>query len=119
MVEKVYPAILKSNILVLICPNYNDAVSANIMAFINRLTALFRTHDFSRKRVYAIVVSGYSGGDIVARQIISAVNMNKNFILPAGFVLTETAKNPGDIFKIPGIEKRAEEFSKRIISPEI
>lgn len=119
MVEKVYPAILKSNILVLICPNYNDAVSANIMAFINRLTALFRTHDFSRKRVYAIVVSGYSGGDIVARQIISAVNMNKNFILPAGFVLTETANNPGDIFKISGIEKRAEEFSKRIISPEI
>lgn len=43
MVEQVYPAVRQCDTLVLICPNYNDAVGANIMAFFNRLTALFRT----------------------------------------------------------------------------
>ena len=59
--EQVYPAILDCDVLVMICPNYNDALNANLTAFINRLTALFRVNDFSRKRVYALVVSGYSG----------------------------------------------------------
>ena len=118
MVEKAYPSILKSDILVLICPNYNDAVSANIMAFINRLTAVFRTNDFSKKRVYAIVVSGYSGGDIVSQQIIGAMNMNKNFILPGRFVLTETANNPGDILSIEDIDERAAVFAENILLKE-
>ncbi len=116
MVEKVYPAILKCDILVLICPNYNDAVSANIMAFINRLTAVFRTNDFSRKRIYAIVVSGYSGGDIVAQQIMGAMNMNKNFILPGRFALIETANDPYAIMKLDGIKNRAAEFAENILS---
>ena len=116
MVDKVYPAILKCEILMLICPNYNDAVSANIMAFINRLTAVFRANDFSKKKVYAIVVSGYSGGDIVAQQIISAVNMNKNFILPGEFALIETANAPGEIMESEGIRERAAVFGQRISS---
>ena len=115
MVEKVYPEILKSDIVVLICPNYNDSVSANIMAFINRLTAVFRTNDFSRKKVYALVVSGYSGGDIVAQQIISAMNMNKNFILPPGFVMMETGNDPGAVMKSDGIEERAGDFAAAIL----
>ena len=118
MVEKVYPSILRSNVLVLICPNYNDAVSANIMAFINRLTALFRTNDFSKKRIYAIVVSGYSGGDIVAQQILGAINMNKNFILPAKFAMIETANNPGDIKKIDRIEEKAAAMADHILLRE-
>ena len=115
MVEKVYPAIVRGDILVLICPNYNDSVSANIMAFINRLTALFRTNDFSRKRFYALVVSGYSGGDIVAQQIIGAINMNKNFILPAKFALMATANNPGSVLEIEDIDEQAAEFAARIL----
>ncbi len=78
-----YPAIIKCDSLVMICPNYNDAVSANITAFINRLTAVFRTHDFSRKKIYALVISGYSGGDIVAEQIIGAMNFQQE-LYPAG-----------------------------------
>lgn len=115
MVEKVYPGILRSDVLVLICPNYNDAVSANIMAFINRLTAVFRTNDFSHKRVYALIVSGYSGGDIVAQQIIGAINMNKNFILPASFALMATANDPGSILKIRDIDEQAEAFAGQIL----
>jgi multimeric flavodoxin WrbA len=115
MVEKVYPAIARGDILVLICPNYNDSVSANIMAFINRLTALFRTNDFSRKRFYALVVSGYSGSDIVAQQVIGAINMNKNFILPAKFALMATANNPGSVSEIDDIDEQAAEFAQRIL----
>lgn len=115
MVEKVYPAIIKCDIMILLCPNYNDSVSANIMAFINRLTAVFRANDFSKKKVYAIVVSGYSGGDIVAQQIIGAININKSFILPAGFAMMETANDPGDVEKIQDIDSKAEKFAERIL----
>lgn len=115
MVEKVYPAIIGCDALVLICPNYNDSVSANIMAFINRLTAVFRAHDFSKKEIFAIIVSGYSGGDIVAQQIIGAINMNKNLMLPANFAMIETAGKPGDIFKIKDIKEKAAQFAANIV----
>lgn len=116
MVEQVYPAVRQCDTLVLICPNYNDAVGANIMAFFNRLTALFRTdwQTFSKKRVFALVVSGYSGGDIVAEQIIGALNCNKNFILPGHFALMETANEPKSILRCPGIEERAELLARHI-----
>lgn len=115
MVQKVYPAILNCNELVMICPNYNDAVSANITAFINRLTALFRTNDFSQKRVYALVVSGYSGGDIVTEQILGAMCFNKNFILPPKFALVETANDPGSILERERIQSRAAAMSERML----
>lgn len=119
MVEKVYPAIIKCDTLVMICPNYNDAVSANITAFINRLTAVFRTHDFSQKRVFALVVSGYSGGDIVAEQVIGAMNFNKNFILPAGFAMVETANDPGSILQTENLEAKAKAFAAAISDPSL
>ena len=75
MVEDVYPAIRQADAVMLLCPNYNDAVSANLTAAINRLTALYRTTSFSDKALFGIVVSGYSGGDIVARQLVSALCM--------------------------------------------
>lgn len=115
MVDRVYPAIIRSDVLVLICPNYNDSVSANMMAFINRLTAVFRAHDFSRKRIYAIVVSGYSGGDIVAQQIIGAINMNKNLILPGNFALMVTANDPGEALGLHGIDDQTSDFARRIL----
>lgn len=116
MVDQVYPALLEADTLIMVCPNYNDAVSANIMAFINRLTALFRSNDFSAKRFYAIVVSGYSGGDIVCQQIIGAMNFNKNMYLPADFALIETANLPGSILNLEGVDVRAEAFAGRVLN---
>ena len=112
--EQVYPAILDCDVLIMICPNYNDAVSANLTAFINRLTAMFRVHDFSKKRLYAIVVSGYSGGDIVAEQILGALNFNKSFILPGRFSITETANDPFSILGVQGIDETARVFAENI-----
>ena len=114
MQDEVYPAVQKADAVVLLCPNYNDALSANLTAFINRLTALFRQQRFYDKAVFAIIVSGYSGGDTVARQVISAMNMNKSFYLPPRFALIETANNPGEAVALPGIAERLDAFAKNI-----
>ena len=110
MQEAVYPAVRRADALILMCPNYHDALSANLSAFINRLTALFRQTRFYEKAVFALVVSGYSGSDTVARQLISALNMNKSFYLPSNFALMETANAPGEALASPGIELRLARF---------
>ncbi len=115
MRDEVYPAVRSADALVLLCPNYNDALSANLTAFINRLTALFRQTRFYDKAVFAIVVSGYSGGDVVARQVIAAMNMNKSFYLPQRFALIETANNPGQALALPNIQERLEGFAQNIL----
>ena len=115
MVQEVYPAIREADAVVLLCPNYNDALSANLTAAINRLTALYRTTPFTDKAVFAIVVSGYSGGDIVARQVVSALNMNKGFWLPPNFCLLETANDAGTAMALPGINEQLDRFTENIL----
>lgn len=114
MQEEVWPAVLCSDAVILLCPNYNDALSANLTAFINRLTGLFRQTRFYDKALFAVIVSGYSGSDIVARQIIAAMNMNKSFYLPPRFALMEMANDPGEALSLPGIQERLDSFAERI-----
>lgn len=113
--REVYPAILECDALVMICPNYNDAVSAKLTAFINRLTALVRVRRFYDKRLYGVIVSGYSGSDIVAEQLISALNMNKTFLLPPEFSMMRTANDPGAILERENIREDAAAFGKRMM----
>ena len=110
MVEEVYPAVRRCDALVMLCANYNDALSANLTACVNRLTALFRQQRFYDKRLFGLIVSGYSGGDLLARQLISALNMNKSFFLPPHFCLLETANERGSLIRLPGIARRAHEL---------
>ncbi len=114
VVEQVYPALEECNGLIMLCPNYNDALSANLSASINRLTSLYRRRQFYDKYLYGIIVSGYSGGDIVASQLISSLSLNKTFILPPGFALMETANDPGAIQEVEDIEEKAKEFARKI-----
>ncbi|MCT4595203.1 MAG: NAD(P)H-dependent oxidoreductase [Anaeromicrobium sp.] len=115
MVKEIYPAIEAANGLVFLCPNYNDALSANISAVINRLTALYRRSKFYDKSLFSIVVSGNSGSDIVAKQLISALNLNKGFRLPPYFSLMYTANDPGSILKYSDVDIRAKEFANHIL----
>lgn len=115
MVEEVYPAIRVADEVVMICPNYNDALSANLTAFVNRLTAVFRVHDFSNKSIYALIVSGYSGGDLIAEQVIGAMCFNKAFILPPRFALLETANDPRSILQVPDIRKTCARFGEGML----
>lgn len=114
MVNEVYPAILECDILIMLCPNYNDSISANMSAVINRLTALFRKTKFYDKYFYAVVVSGHSGSDLITQQLISALNINKTFMLPPEFSLMETANDIGDIERIENIKSKAFEFAENI-----
>ena len=115
MVDEVFPAVRDCDALVMLCANYNDALAANLTAFINRLTALYRQSRFYEKRLYGIIVSGYSGGDLIARQLISALNMNKSFFLPPRFCLLETANEKGSLRRLPGIEESGLDFAGRIL----
>lgn len=116
IVEEVYPALEECNGLILLCPNYNDALGANLTAFINRLTAPFRRKPFTDKYLFSLIVSGYSGGDILERQLIGSLNMNKSFILPGNFAMAETANQPGSIMEIPDIHKKTSDFAAHIVA---
>lgn len=112
--REVYPALSEADALMLLCPNYNDALDANLTAMINRLTSLFRKKPFYDKCLYAVVVSGYSGSDIICSQLIDALNMNKSFVLPGHFCYTKTALAPGSIFEHPDFCESAKAFARQI-----
>ncbi|MDO4305472.1 MAG: NAD(P)H-dependent oxidoreductase [Eubacteriales bacterium] len=116
IVEEVYPAVEACDALVMACPNYNDAVGANLTAFINRLTALFRKRQFYEKYLFAVIVSGYSGGDILAKQLLDSLCMNKTFLLPGNFALMETANDAGSIFEAADIRKKAAVFAGNMLA---
>lgn len=116
IVHNIYPAILESDIIVLLCPNYNDALPANLAAMINRLTALFRKQKFYDKKIYAVIVSGSSGTEALATQIIRALNINKTFQLPPFFSVSGIANDKGDIHKVEGIENLARSFAGKIMA---
>lgn len=114
MVDEILPAIEESDAVIWICPNYNDSISANLMAVINRMTALYRKISFYNKNLFAVIVSGNSGSDSIAKQLIGSLNINKGFRLPPNFAIMSTANDPGSIKKVNGIEKKAEEFAFNI-----
>lgn len=112
--EELLPLIEESDVVVWICPNYNDALSAKLSAVINRLTVLYRRVSFREKKIYAVVVSANSGSDSVASQLVDALVINKGFQLPPNFAITALASDEGSIYKVPMIEAKAEAFAKQI-----
>lgn len=115
IVNEILPAIEDADGIIWLCPNYNDAISAKLMAVINRMTVLYKRVKFWDKTLFSIIVSGNSGSDCVAEQLLGALNINKGFRLPPYFALIATANDPGAIKKVQGIEKRAKEFAENII----
>lgn len=113
--EEVLPAIRDCDAMLFLCPNYNDAVSANIMALFNRMTNLLVQQELIDKYLFGIVVSGYSGSDLVARQLLGALCFNKTVTLPGQFCLMETAHDPGSAQEVAGIEKRLDDFAAHMV----
>lgn len=112
--QEVLPAIEAAQIVVFISPNYNDALSAMHTALINRLTALYRRMPLYEKRFYGVIVSGNSGSDSLACQMIGALNLNKGMDLPPRFALTGIANDPGSILKMPDFHACAAAFAQAI-----
>lgn len=115
LTEELLPLIEDSDVIVWICPNYNDALSAKLTAVINRLTVLYRRVSFKNKKIYSLVVSANSGSDSVASQLIDALVINKGFQLPPKFALTALASEEGSIYKVPSIEEEVKVFAKLFI----
>lgn len=114
MATDILPAIRRCNALFMLCPNYNDSVSANIMAMFNRLTNLLVTRDLSDKYLFGVVVSGYSGSDLVARQLLGALCLNKTMMLPPEFCIMQTAHEPGTAKEAEGISARLDAFAENM-----
>ena len=66
--------------------------------------------------LYSVVVSGYSGSDIVAQQVAGAMCLNKTFMLPPRFVLMQTANDPGTAMRAQGITERIDNMANRMLS---
>ena len=109
--QEVLPAIRDCDAMLFLCPNYNDAVSANLMALFNRMTNLLVQQELLDKYLFGVVVSGYSGSDIVARQLLGALCFNKTVMLPSRFCMLETAHDPGSAKKLDGIDRRLDDFA--------
>lgn len=114
MVKDVLPSIEICDVLIWLCPNYNDAVASNLTAVINRLTVLYRKIDFYDKNMFAVIVSGSSGSDSINKQLIGALNINKGFRLPPYFSIMAIANDPGEIFNVPQILEQAKVFAENI-----
>ena len=114
--KTVLPAIRSCDAMLFLCPNYNDAVSANVSALFNRLTSLLLQCSLYEKYLFGIVVSGYSGGDLVARQLLGTMCLNKTAMLPANFCMLQTANDLATAQRIPGMEAGIDAFARHIRS---
>lgn len=112
--SEVLPVVTRSDALLLLCPNYNDAVSANLTALFNRLTSLLVKQDLYDKYLFGVVVSGYSGSDLVAKQLLGAMCLNKTAMLPPSFCLLQTAHDAGSAQRLPAIGRTLDAFAAHI-----
>lgn len=112
--DQVFPSLLRAQALIILAPNYNDMLGSNLISIINRLTALFRKQKFYDKQIFSIIVSGHSGIEALAKQLISSLNINKTFQLPPNFSLYAQASDPGSIHQIDSIDSLAYDFAKHI-----
>jgi len=104
VVEALFPALERADLVVWVCPNYNDAISAKLMAVINRMTALYRQMSFNDKYIGAVIVSANSGMDTVAGQLIGALCINKGFRLGPHFSVGTLANHPSALKENESLE---------------
>lgn len=111
---QIFASIEETDAILWVCPNYNDTISAVLMATINRMSGIYKTVRLDQKRIYGVVVSANSGGDSVAMQLIDGLCLNKGFMLPPYFALIEIANEPLSVLRNRGIDARIEAFAGRI-----
>ncbi len=114
VVESLYPSIEACDALLILAPNYNDMLPANIVSAINRMTALFRKRKFYDKRLFSIIVAGHTGAELLSRQLISALHVNKTFALPPCFSFEVRAHNVASVEGNPTLPSRAKLFAEHI-----
>ncbi|MDK2865826.1 MAG: hypothetical protein PWP38_141 [Clostridiales bacterium] len=110
VVKDLFPALESADIVLWVCPNYNDSISAKLMAVINRMTALYRNMSFYDKYLAAVIVSANSGNDAVAGQLIGALSVNKGFRLWPQFAFSLLANHPDDLERYDDLTLRINNY---------
>ncbi|MBR4098631.1 MAG: NAD(P)H-dependent oxidoreductase [Clostridium sp.] len=90
--EELCASVQKADAVLLLCTNRNGLLPPEATALIHRLTG----EQFENKPVFAAVVSPCSGGDMLARQLLTALNLNGPFRLPGEFALLQTGSEPDE-----------------------
>lgn len=116
VVKEMYPSIERSDGILILTPNYNDMLPANFVSSINRLTALFRKRKFFDKSLFSLIVTGHSGAELLSRQLIGALHINKTFALPPRFTWEVRAHNRDAVRENRELPQQAEAFAKRIVA---
>lgn len=112
--DEVFAKIEASDAVLLLAPNLNDSIGADLAALVNRLTHMANLGRIHGQYIYAVIVSGYSGGDLLARQILNGLCLNKGFRLPPYFAAFETANRPLSILEDEQVRYRAEVYAQHI-----
>lgn len=115
-VDQILPALEWADAIVWVCPNYNDTISADLISVVNRMSGFYRTRDLSKKRVYGVIVSGNSGTDAVAHQLVGSLNVNKGFVLPPVFCLSEIASGPLSVLQKADALDKSSRFACEMIN---
>jgi len=115
IIEEIYRKLEEADLVIWVCPNYNDAISAKLMAVINRLTALYRNISFRDKYMMAIIVSANSGNDAVASQLVGALNVNKGFRLLPQFALMAHGNEAGEVMTFPDVHIKVDDYVDGIV----
>lgn len=105
----------ETDALLLVCQNYHNGLHPQLTAFLQQISALMSPKLFPTKALYAVVVSPYSGGDMVVKQILTTLSLDGSFYVPPKFSMLETASQPMEALGLSGIETRLDEFSHEIL----
>lgn len=116
VVKELYPSIERSDGILILTPNYNDMLPANFVSSINRLTALFRKRKFYDKSLFSLIVTGHTGAELLSRQLIGALHVNKTFALPPRFSWEVRAHNVDAVAQNASLPAQARNFAERIVS---
>lgn len=101
----------QADALLMLCPSFHNSLHGLQFSFIQQLSPLFVQCEFREKAVFALGVTPYASGDMLANQLISTLCLDYSFYLPPHFALIETAKDPLEALTKDGIEEKLDKYA--------
>lgn len=88
-------ALSQTDALLLVCPSFHNNLHGYMLSFSQQLSSLFAPEQMADKALFALILSPYSGGEMVAEQLINSFIFQQGCYLPSHFALIECA-SPND-----------------------
>lgn len=105
----------EADALLMLCPSMHNSLHSLSLGFLQQLSSLFMQCAFREKAVFALGVTPYASGDMLANQLIATLCLDYSFYLPPHFSLIETAKDPLEAISREGIEEKLDQFAHSIL----